>query len=256
MASLRRLFWLFVALAGAGVVLGSLFYFRLASEVPDFETSSLVLARIGRSVDALRERQQHETGKPGAPFAVVADEALEAPVGQLFLAELRCPDYLARAGDVGIASYYREAIAPSPTGAARCASRMAEELATRLLLPSHAHEILAGARLLSALGGRELFSLWLSARAFQPGGPIGLDEAAKALFHSSPQSLDWERASELVIASEYWDVVAYCKNPPYLKDLRDHFLARAGELLPAKAEPLRAAAAAPTSCEQPRSARK
>ncbi|MHB1844593.1 MAG: hypothetical protein ACYCWW_07140 [Deltaproteobacteria bacterium] len=256
MAALRRLLWTFVALAVLGLCLGGFYYLRLASALPDLDTSSEVLELVGRSVDALRERLHHETGVEPAPFSVAPDVVLPSPAGELFLSLLRCPDYLGSAGEVGAVGYYREALAQSPSGADRCAAQMAQELSTRLLLPTHAHEVIAGARILSALGGKGLLSVWLSAHPFEPGGPVGVESASARLFHAPAQALDWERGSELVIASEYWDVVAYCKNPPYLKELRDRFLHRAAELIPASAAAIDAAVNQPTSCEQPRTAKK
>jgi hypothetical protein len=248
-AAVRRLFWILLVLALGLVIVLAGFYLKISSDLPDMQTEGQIVGLIGRSVEAYRGRQSHETGTKLVPFAVLPREALQAPVGQALLAVLGCTDYLAATPTTALDFWRQELSAGS--GPAACTLRMATDLSTRLLLPSEQHIEVAADRIRGILGRDDLFAVWASALPFDPDGPQGIELASQALFHQPSQALDWERAAELVVASGTYDKVATCTNPPHLKSLRDKFLAHAAELNPASGNDIRAAAKQPLYCEAP-----
>jgi hypothetical protein len=246
-AAVRRIFWILLVL-GVGLLLTlSGFYLKISSDLPDMQTEGQIVGLIGRSVEAYRGRQAHETGAKLVPFAVLPREALQAPVGQALLAVLGCSDYLA-ATPTGTLDFWKQQLSPG-AGPAACASRMATDLSIRLLLPTDQHAEVAADRIRSILGRDDLFAVWASALPFDPDGPQGVEIASQALFHQEPQALDWERAADLVVASGTYDKASTCTNPPHLKSLRDKFLAHAAELNPASAADIKVAATRPLFCE-------
>jgi hypothetical protein len=248
-AAVRRLFWILLILAVGTVLLVAGFYLKISSDLPEMQTEGQILGLIGRSVEAYRGTQAHETGKKLIPFAVLPREALQAPVGQALLAAQGCSDYLA-APPTSSLDYWRQQLSPGG-GPSACASTMATDLALRLLPPTAEHTEVAADRIRGVLGRDSLLAVWASALPFDPDGPTGVEVASQSLFHEAPQALDWERAAELVVASGAYDQVLTCKNPPHLRAMRDKFLAHAAELNPASANDIKAAAKQPLACELP-----
>lgn len=248
LGSLRRLLWTIAALGCAGALAAALIYLKLTSSLPQMETPGEVIALMARSVDGIRERRSHESGVTPTPFAVVPRELLASPAGMAMLVLQDCPDYLA-APAVGPIDFWLEVASPKGEGSAHCAVDMASDLAARLLLASRNEQLVAADHLRGLLGRDDLLALWLSTLQFEPDGPQGVATAARALFGKDAQSLGWEEAGETVVATQLYDQVAYCKNPPYLRHLRDRFFDRAAALIPANAAALHAAAAEPMDCE-------
>ncbi len=249
MAAVRRIFWVLVVLSVGLVLLLAGFYLKISSDLPDLQTQEQIVGMVGRSVEAYRGTQAHETGTQVVPFTVVPREALQAPMGQALLAAQSCSDYLA-APETTSLEYWRDQLSPVG-GRVGCASTMATDLALRLLPPTAQHTEVAADHIRGVLGRDALFAVWASALPFDPDGPQGVELASQKLFHEAPQALDWERAAELVVASGAYDQVSTCKNPPHLRAMRDKFLAHAAELNPASANDIRAAAKQPLACELP-----
>ncbi|MHB8417784.1 MAG: hypothetical protein ACYDCL_06895 [Myxococcales bacterium] len=235
-----------LVLAAVAVAAAATYYLKLSFDLPDMQTEEQIVGLVGRSVEARRAEEVHETGGAARRFTVVARETLATPVGKALLVRERCPDYLTAPAATSL-DFWRAQLRP-PTGAVACAVAMSTDLASRLLLPSKEHLTIAADRLRGVLGREGLFAVWVSALPFDPQGPDGIEAASKALFHAEPQTLDWERASELVIASERWTDVAGCTIPPELTALRDHFLQAAAEAIPASAAEIRAALKQPLHC--------
>lgn len=248
MRALRRLLWAIVVLAAVLGLVGGVVYVKLASGLPPLQTSSQIVAQIARSVDGVRERTSQESGLAPLPFAVVPRELLAATVGLAFLAMNGCPDYL-RSMPVGSLEFWLAVAMPDGAGSGGCVAVFASDVAARLRPSSREQQLVAADRLRAVLGRDDLFALWLSALPFEPNGPQGIEEAARSLFNKDPRILSWEEAGELVVASQLYDQVALCKNPPYLRHLRDGFLHHVGKLIPASVAALDAAAATPMDCE-------
>jgi hypothetical protein len=229
------------------VLLVAGFYLKISSDLPDMQTEEQILGLIGRSVEAYRGTQAHETGTKVVPFSVLPREALRSPMGQALLAAEGCSDYLGAKPSSSL-DFWRQQLSPGG-GPAACASTMATDLALRLLPPTAQHTEVAADRIRGVLGRDSLFAVWASALPFDPGGPQGAELASQTLFHRPPQALDWERAAELVVASGAYDQVSTCKNPPHLRALRDKFLAHAAEVDPESANDIKAAAKQPLACE-------
>ncbi|HUB05896.1 MAG TPA: hypothetical protein VMB50_02790, partial [Myxococcales bacterium] len=227
-------------------VVGAVYYLKLSIDLPDMQTEGQIVGLIGRSVEAYRAAQAHETGGKAATFTVVPREVLKSPAGQALLALERCPDYLVAPPTSGT-DYWRAQF-QAPTGATACTVGMATDIADRMLLPSREHLIVAGDRIREVLGRDGLFAVWLSALPFEPKGPQGVEPAALALFHQEPQLLDWEEAAELAVATTRYGEFAICANPPQLTELRDRFLDAAAQAIPAAAAEIQAAKKKPLHC--------
>ena len=84
-----------VVLLVVAALVGAAYYLKLSLDLPELSTENQVVDLVGRSVEAYRAEQAHDSGGTTARFAVTAREVLKSPVGRALLVLERCPDYLA-----------------------------------------------------------------------------------------------------------------------------------------------------------------
>ncbi|NOJ92969.1 hypothetical protein D7W82_13150 [Corallococcus sp. CA049B] len=257
---MKTVFWLFMFLVGLAGVVIPITYLYTASKLPrlesEFDVESQLRHRIegdrmsvlaGRMDQGIRDRSSVTFTRPD--FSRMPKDLVA-----LYIRQMECPTYFQTPREDGRAWAWRlfagVTLGKAPPGDGACERRLAMRIAREMGIEGDLQLSVAAHRLHAFFQKDQLVAYDLSIIRFERG-VIGVEDAARKLFHRELGELQLSELAELQLALPpygYYGDIKACKNGSLIRQNRDLLLQDLAGYALVSEERARNAIAQPVAC--------
>ena len=255
---MKSVLWVFLFLAGVTGVVLPLLYLETESDLPPLESTYQVEDQLKGYVEGQRRAYRAGLTDPLGPVEWQRPDFNRLPrdLVAIYISQMGCPAFFQSPRESTGKMFWRAmdfaVFGGSPDGrAGRCEFRFAFRIAQAMHLKGgRAKLAIAAYKIRGVLQKPDLVAYDLATTWYSPG-VIGVEDAARALFHKELADLPLPALGELGLAmppNYFWRQVRTCENPLLLKQARNSVLGALADQSLAPPEQVRLAQAQPMAC--------